>query len=162
MPNQPLRLLPLLMIAVLLLAPSAKAELAAWDRAKVAGLAQELRTATDTLYEAFLQQPTPTLALQADAYHQLKQLVRMLHSQVSVLDKALEEGDGRDETVWIYETVMSLARSARLEAARASVAPEVSERVTAVRRALNQLGPYYDPDFQTLAPHPNLEPGETR
>jgi hypothetical protein len=31
-----------------------------------------------------------------------------------------------------------------------------------VRAALNRLGPYYDPDFQTLAPDPNIERGATR
>jgi hypothetical protein len=31
-----------------------------------------------------------------------------------------------------------------------------------VRTVLNQLGPYYDPDFPPLAPHPNIEPGAMR
>ena len=167
MPNHHLvRVLRSLAIVALLLAPSARAELAVWDQAKVTGLAKELETATDALYQAFLQQPPPNAGtMQTQSYYRLKQLVRMLHGQVDVFAKSLEEGDegdGRDETVWIYESLMSLARSARLEAARVFVAKDVSERATAVRRVLNQLGPYYDPDFQTLAPHPNIEPGETR
>jgi hypothetical protein len=164
MPNHHLvRVLRLLAIAALLLAPSARAELAAWDQAKVTGLAKELETATGALYQTFLQQPPPNLgSMQSDSYYRLKQLVRMLHSQVDVFAKSLEEGDGRDQTVWIYETVMSLARSARLEAGRVFVAKDVGERAAAVRGVLNRLGPYYDPDFQTLAPHPNIEPGATR
>ena len=58
--------------------------------------------------------------------------------------------------------LMQLARSARDEAARVFVAHDVGDRAGAVRRVLNQLGPYYDPDFPTLAPHPNIEPGATR
>ena len=156
------RVLRLLAIAALLLAPSARAELAAWDKAKVTGLAKELETATDALYQTFRQQPPPNLAMQSESYYRLKQLVRMLHAQVDVFAKSLEEGEGRDQTVWMYETAMSLARSARLEAGRVFVAKDVGERAAAVRGVLNRLGPYYDPDFQTLAPHPNIEPGATR
>jgi hypothetical protein len=164
MPSHPLvRVLRSLAIVALLLAPSARAELAAWDQAKAAGLAKELETATDALYQTFLQQPPPTLGtMQSHSYLRLKQLVRMLRGQVDVFARSLEEGEGRDETVWMYETVMSLARSARLEAARTFVVKDVSERATAVRQVLNRLGPYYDPDFQTLAPDRNIEPGEVR
>jgi hypothetical protein len=156
------RVLGLLAIGALLLAPGARAELATWDQAKVTGLAKELETATDALYQTFLQQPPPSLAMQSESYYRLKQLVRMLHVQVDVFTKSLEEGEGRDQTVWMYETVMSLARSARLEAGRVFVAKDVGERAAAVRGVLNRLGPYYDPDFQTLAPHPNIEPGTRR
>ena len=157
------RLLGSLAIAGLLLAPSARAELAAWDQAKVTGLAKELEKATDALYQTFLQQPPPNVgSMQSQSYYRLKQLVRMLHSQVGVFANSLEEGEGRDQTVWIYKTVTSLTRSARLEAGRVFVAKDVGERAAAVRGVLNQLGPYYDPDFQTLPPHPNIEPGATR
>ena len=157
------RLLGSLAIAGLLFAPSARAELAAWDQAKVTGLAKELETTTDALYQTFLQQPPPNLAsMQSQSYYRLKQLVRMLHSQVGVFARSLEEGEGPDETVWIYETVTSLTRSARLEAGRVFVAKDVGERAAAVRGVLNQLGPYYDPDFLRIPPHPNIEPGATR
>lgn len=153
---------PLAMILVLS-APRGSAELAAWDQAKVAGFAKELETATDALYQTFLEQPPPNLgSMQSESYYRLKQLVRMLHLHVDVFAKSLEEGEGRDQTVWMYETLMSLARSARSEAGRVFVAKDVGERAAAVRGVLNRLGPYYDPDFQTLAPHPNIEPGATR
>jgi hypothetical protein len=153
---------PLAMILVLS-APRSWAELAAWDQAKVAGFAKELETATDALYQTFLQQPPPNLgSMQSESYYRLKQLVRMLHVNVDVFAKSLEEGERRDQTVWMYETLMSLARSARLEAGRVFVAKDVGERAAAVRGVLNRLGPFYDPDFQTLAPHPNIEPGATR
>jgi hypothetical protein len=75
---------------------------------------------------------------------------------------ALEKGEGREQTLTIYDNLMQLARSARDEAARVFVAHDVGDRAGAVRRVLNQLGPYYDPDFPTLAPHPNIEPGSVR
>ena len=62
MPNHHfVRVLRLLAIAALILAPSARAELAAWDQAKVTGLAKELETASDALYPTCRQQPPPNL-----------------------------------------------------------------------------------------------------
>jgi len=148
---------------VMLLASSASAELAAWDQAKVTGLAKELATATDALHETFLQQPPPNLgSMQSHSYHRLKQFVRLLHSEARVLVRSLEAGEGREQTASMYETLMSLARSARDEAGRVFVTKDVGERAAAVRGVLNRIGPHYDPDFPTLAPHPNIEPGATR
>jgi hypothetical protein len=157
------RLLGALAIAGLLIAPSARGELAAWDQAQVTALAKELATATDSLQDTFLKQPPPDVgSLKTHSYYRLKQLVRMLRGEASMLAKSVESGDGREQTVWIYETLMSFARGARDEAGRVFVTNDVGERAAAVRGVLNQLGPYYDPDFQTLPPHPNIEPGATR
>lgn len=152
-----------LVLAVLLLAPSASGELAPWDRTEVAGLAKDLATATEALYEVFMHQPPPDLgSVESDSYHWLKHRVRMLRVETRMLVRSLEEGDGREQTEWIYHNLTSHARSARLDARGAFVAQEVSERATAVRGLLNQLGPYYDPDFRTLAPDPRIEPGVDR
>lgn len=86
----------------------------------------------------------------------------MLRSEAHGLAQSLQSGEGRQQTVWIYEILMSLVRSARDEAARASVAKDLGERAAAVRAVLNRLGPFYDPDFVTLPPHPHVEPGATR
>jgi hypothetical protein len=157
------RLLGSLAIAGLLFAPSARGELAAWDQAEVARLAQELRTATDSLYDTFVKQPTPGLgSMQSQAYYRLKQMVRLLRIQGREFARSLEKGEGREQTLPSYENLMQLTRSARDEAARVFVAHDVGDRAAAVRGVLNRLGPYYDPDFPTLAPHPNIEPGATR
>ena len=70
--------------------------------------------------------------------------------------------EGRQQTLAIYQNLSQLARSARDDAGKDFIAHDVGERAAAVRRVLNQLGPYYDPDFPPLAPHPNIEPGATR
>ena len=156
-------LLGSLAIAGLLVAPSARGELAAWDQARVTALAKDLATATDSLHDTFVEQPPPDVgSLQSNSYYRLKQFVRMLRVEASLFAKSLEDGDGREQTVWIYETLMSRARSARDEAGRVFVTNDVGERAAAVRGVLNQLGPYYDPDFQMLPPHPNIEPRATR
>ena len=157
------RLLGSLAITGLLVAPSARGELAAWDQARVTALAKELATATDSLHDTFVKQPPPDVgSLQSHSYYRLKQFVRMLRVEASLFAKSAEDGEGREQTVWIYETLMSRARSARDEAGRVFVTNDVGERAAAVRGVLNQLGPYYDPDFQRLPPHPNIEPRAAR
>jgi hypothetical protein len=100
--------------------------------------------------------------MQTRSYHALEHRVRVLRAEARMLVKSLEEGDGREQTVWIYDNLLSHGRSARYEARAALVAEDVGVRAAAVRAALNRLGPYYDPDFQTLAPDPRIEPGATR
>jgi len=157
------RLVRSFVLAALLLAPSARAELAAWDQGKVTGLAKDLVKATDALHEAFIQQSPPANpgSTQSEAYYRLRFSVWMIHSEASILLTSLENGDAREPTQWVYDNLMSHTRSARSEAQRASVAKEVGERAGAVRGVLNRLGPYYDPDFQTIAPDPNIERGAT-
>jgi hypothetical protein len=157
------RLLGSLAIAALLFAPAARGELAAWDQAEVTRLAKELGTATDSLYDTFAKQPTPGLgSMQSQAYHRLKQMVRLLRIEARQLARSLEKGQEREQTLPIFENLMQLTRSARDEAARVFVAQDVGERAVSVRGVLNRLGPYYDPDFPALAPHPSIEPGATR
>ena len=153
------------LLAMILVLPAANAgaELAAWDQAQVTALGKELVQATNALYETFRKQPPPSVgSMQSSSYQRLKQFVRMLRVESHEFAGSLEKGEGREQTLTVYDNLMQLARSARDEAARVFVTHDVGERAAAVRRVLNRLGPYYDPDFPTLAPHPNIEPGATR
>jgi hypothetical protein len=153
----------LAMVLLLFAAPNVRAELAAWNQAEATRLAKELTTATDTLYDTFIKQPTPAIgSMQTQAYYRLKQSVRLLRLEARHLAASLEDGEGREQTLPLYENLMQLARSARDDAGKVFVQHDVGERASAVRGALNQLGPYYDPDFHTLAPRRNIEPGATR
>jgi hypothetical protein len=157
------RLLGSLAIAGLLFAPSARGELAAWDQAEVTRLAQELEAATHSLYDTFVKQPTPGLgSMQSQAYYRLKQMVRLLRIEAGELANSLGKGEGREQTLPLYENLMQLTRSARDDAGKVFVVQNVGERAAAVRGVLNRLGPFYDPEFPTLSPHPNIEPGATR
>jgi hypothetical protein len=151
------RLLGSLAIAGFLFAPSARGELAAWDEAKVTALAKELETATHVLYETYIEKHTPDAGtMQSQAYYRLKQEVRLLRVEAGWLAESLEKGAGRDETLPVYDHMMQLVRAARLDAGRV-VVHDVGERAAVVRGVLNQLGPYYDPDFDALPPHPHIE-----
>jgi hypothetical protein len=157
--------LGLLLATTLLLvfAPHARAELVAWDQARVREISTELVTATDALYETFRKQAPPDIAsMHANAHHELKQFVRLLRIEARELARSLEDGEGREPTLPLYRNLMQLARSARDHAARVFVTRDVGDRAAAVRRVLNELGPYYDPDFPPLVPHPNIESGAVR
>jgi len=47
---------------------------------------------------------------------------------------------------------MENVRTARELGARVFATEDLKQKAAAVRGLLNQLGPYYDPDFQTLQP----------
>jgi hypothetical protein len=147
-----------LAMTLLLAAPASRAELATWDQAAVTALGKELETAADALYETFVNKPPPTLGSMQTYYYRLKQEVRLLRSEARELAASLEKGEGREQTLPIYDHLMQLVRIARDDAARTFNTQDVGQRAAAVRAVLNRLGPYYDPDFQTLAPHPNIEP----
>jgi hypothetical protein len=150
----------LAMTLLILSAPNARAELAAWDQAQVTALAKEMVQATHALQETFRKQQAPSVgSMQSQAYYRLKQWVRMLEVEARELARSLDHGEGREQTLAIYQNLIQLARSARDDARKDFIAHDVGDRAAAVRRVLNQLGPYFDPDFPTLAPHPNIEPG---
>jgi hypothetical protein len=152
-----------LAITLLLSAPGSRAELAVWDQAQVTALAKELETAAHALYDTFIKKPPPSVgSMQSQAYYRLKQEVRVLRVEARELAASLEKGEGREQTLPIYDHLMQLVRIAREDAAKTFNTQDVGERAAAVRGMLNQLGPYYDPDFQALPPHPNIEPSPNR
>lgn len=160
--HRPVRILCAVVVAAWL-APGASAELAAWNQPEVTAIAKDLTTATEALREAFARQPKPDPgSRESESYHELRYRVQRIHTEARMLRDSLEAGEGRDQTAWVYEILTSHARSARYEVSRVFVAKDVGERAAAVRAALNRLGPYYEPDFQTLTPDPNVEPGPAR
>jgi hypothetical protein len=152
-----------LAMALLLAAPGSRADLAAWEQAKVAALAKELEGAAHALYDTFIKMPAPGVgSMKSHVYYRLKQEVRLLRVEARELAGSLEKGEGREQTLPIYDHLMQLVRIARDDAAKTFNTQDVGKRAAAVRGVLNQLGPYYDPDFQALAPHPNIEPSSNR
>ena len=149
----------LAMTLLLLSAPNARADLAAWNQAKVTALAKELATTTDALHETFQKQPPPSIGWQSQAYYRL-QAARAVAPRCRVFTSSparwRRTASGRAHTLTIYDNLMQPTRSARddLQNLRRARRP----RAAAVRRVLNQLCPYDDPDLPTLAPHLNIEP----
>ena len=78
--------------------------------------------------------------------------MRRIKSEARELAGALEKGEGREDTLPIYEQLMEIVRSARDNARRVFTTQDVQARAGEVRQALNQLAPYYDPDAAPLQP----------
>jgi hypothetical protein len=149
------RLLAALLVHALVIgyAAPARAELAAWDQARVTALAQELVTNAKALYDSFYKQPAPQAASgQGQDYRRLKQEVRRVRTEARQLADALAKGEGQEDTLPIYEHLMEVVRSARDSARRVFTTQDVQNRASEVRQVLNQLAPYYDPDAQPLQP----------
>jgi hypothetical protein len=140
-------------LAVFAVGAPGRAELAAWDQAKVTALAKQLQESAKDLYDTFYKQPVPGAGSgQAQDYRRLKQEVRRLRSEAGELAGALGKGEGREDTLPIYEALMQKVRDARELAARVFTTQDVQQRATAVRQLLNQITPYYDPDAAPLQP----------
>jgi hypothetical protein len=131
----------------------ASAELEAWDAAKVKDLAKQLVPATQTLYDTFYKQVPPLAGSgQTRDYARLKLVIRHLKSEAKELSGSLDKGEGYDETLPIYESLMEDVRDAQEIGARIFATEDLKQKAAAARGLLNELGPYYDAEFKTLQP----------
>ena len=128
--------------AFLITASTARAELAAWEQARVAKYAAELKVATADLKQALDDVGIQNFA-QQNAMYQVKDTVEMLDNAANGLDHALRKGEGREATLPRYKRVDSLRRDAEEEGRSADIPESVFERVFAVGAALLKLRPYY-------------------
>jgi hypothetical protein len=139
-------------LAACLVSP-ARAELAAWDQAKVTALAGQLAEAASSLYTTFYKQGPPQLGSgQASDYRELKQQVRRIQSEAKELAGAVGKGEGREDTLDIYKNLMVIVRDARENAQRVFSTKDVQDQASKVRELLNQISPYYDADAAPLQP----------
>jgi hypothetical protein len=116
-----------------------------WDQAKVGAIAKELVEAVEAVYDALREEPSSSVASgQARSFYSLTQNVRRIRTESRELTRALEGGQGHDETLPIYRQMLLLVRDAREEARRTFLTSPVSDRITAARGVLDRLAPYYD------------------
>ena len=138
---------------VLAASAPAGADLAKWDQAKVSDLAKQLADATQALNDTFYLQPPPGRgSMQSRAYQELRQKIRMIRLEAGALSASLAKGEGHEETLPSYESLMQMVRDARRDAQQVFSTVDVQQKATAVRVILNQISPYYDPDAVPLAP----------
>jgi hypothetical protein len=124
-------------------------ELAPWDEPRVAALAKQLEDRTRALYDAIFKQPEPVLGPQRRDYFRLKQEVRHLKNEARDFAGDLAGGGSMEQTLPGYEALMSSARWASQAGRSVFTVKDVNDRASEVRKLLNELSPYYDPD----APH---------
>ena len=140
-------------VSLSLVAGGARAALTPWDQEKVTGIARQLEKAARDLYDTFYKQPVPTAGSgQTRAYQRLKQKIRGIRTQAKQLAGDLGKGEGQEATLPGYEDLMQLVRSARDDARKVFTTKSVEDKAAVARDQLNQLGPYYDPNYEPLKP----------
>ena len=137
----------LLVLAVVAWLPSgSSAELAQWDQERVTALAAELSAACDALYDTFVKEPVQGRgSANARDYYQLRQVIRRLKGEAKHLSASLAAGEGYDETLPIYESLMSMVRDARELSQRIFTSNYVLDKAAAAGDVLRRIAPYYDP-----------------
>jgi hypothetical protein len=68
------------------------------------------------------------------------------------LSASLEKGEGYEETLPSYDSMMEIVRAARRDAQQVFSTADVQQKATAARGILNELSPDYDPDAVPLQP----------
>jgi hypothetical protein len=140
-------------VAIAAAISDARAELAAWDHAKVSALSKQLVDAAAALNDTFYKQPVPTAgSAQSRGYARLKDEVRQIQREAKALNSKLEKQGDRNATLASYQKLMQTVNAARDDARGVFTGNDVAEKAAAARGVLNQLGPYYDPDFKELRP----------
>lgn len=137
----------LLVVALAASVPAASfAELAKWDQQRVTTLAGELARACDALYETFRKEPESRIGVgRGRDYHRLRQVVRRIKNEARHLSSSLERGEGYDQTLPIYESLMEMVRTARDLSRRTFTSNFVLEKASSAGDALRRIAPYYDP-----------------
>lgn len=136
-----------LVLAFTVWMPSASfAELAQWDQERVTNLGAELTKACDALYDTFLKEPEQTIGSgQSRDYYRLRQLVRRIKGEAKQLSGALAKGEGYEQTLPIYENLMTMVRDAREISRRIFTSNYVLDKAAAAGDVLRRIAPYYDP-----------------
>jgi hypothetical protein len=139
-------------VALALLAPGAAgADLAPWDQARATALARELVPAATELYDAFYKQPQPpSTPRSARDYERLRRDIRLIRQGARGLAADLEHGEGREQTLDAYRSLVSRVRWARERARSVFTTKDVEERAAAFGRILGDLAPFYDPEAPDL------------
>jgi len=137
----------LLVLALAAWVPSASfAELAKWDQQRVTSVAGELSEACDALYETFRKEPESRIGVgRARDYQRLRQVARRVKNEARHLSSSLARGEGYDQTLPIYESLMEMVRTARDLSRRTFTSNFVLEKAAAAGDALRRIAPYYDP-----------------
>ena len=138
-------LVALLVAAVLIGAPEARAELMEWDQAKVTALAGELAEKTSNLRDAVRRQPAPTLGQTGRrAHHRLRDELSTIEATARRLHNALSEGATQEETFPTYRRLITSVREAAREVNRIDLGEPAAGRVEEAAEVLRRLRPYYE------------------
>jgi len=125
----------------------ASAELAAWDQARVTGIAQQLAEACDAWRLALRQQPAAQLGsgVALDEFG-LGQKNQVLSEQARALADQLTKGKGYEQTRGLYRAIKELGDDIEVQAQQAELDEPTLDAWARVADLMRQIAPYYDPN----------------
>lgn len=117
----------------------------AWDQAKATAAAQSLAASVDGLRTALRNQPSSSIVPGGGSRprHKLLDRLRLMESESKHLAGVLEEGQGRDETLPVFERINQIRRDAVEQAQRMFLQQPVIEKIESARGPLEELAGYY-------------------
>jgi len=137
----------MVLVAPVIVASVATAELLPWDQEKVTAIAGELPPATRALRDSLRQKPRPTLGQAGRrAFWRLRDQLRSIEATSRRLHNALLAGEGREETFPIYRRMITTVRDAVRELNRIPTVKPVEANVETVAGVLKRLRPFYEKD----------------
>jgi leucyl-tRNA synthetase len=126
-----------------LASPSATAESATWDQAKVTAIAKELADAVKDLKDVVRQNPDQVSGPQRRAQYAAREDLRLLSNTTRHLAMELERGEGREATLPVYRRVQTLRRDAEEDGRKAMIQTSTMEKIAVAEEILARLAPYY-------------------
>lgn len=127
-----------------LLSGSALAELAKWDQTRVTNMAKELVDKVQGVADALRQGPQSNIGSgQSASFYRFKQEVRRIRIEAKHLHSQLADGKSREETMPVFEDLVSMRNSAGSEARRLFMPDQTLAAITSAGDVLNRIRPYY-------------------
>ena len=136
-----------LLTLVLLAAPDARAELAAWNQEKVTAIADDVSQAAQALRGALRRKPPRSLGQPGvRAFWRLRDEMQVIVSSSRRLHDALSQGAGMEETYPIYRRLLRTARRAYRATRQIGLGKPVPEKIGATADAIRRIRPFYEED----------------
>ena len=123
--------------------PQPPGEPVRWDQARVTKYAAELAAAIKELRHEVRKAPTGNNLVERRSRYELLEDLRLIESAANHLKRALEKGEGREQTEATFRRIASLRNDAA-ENARKSVLPQpMMDPLVKAGEIHNRMLPYY-------------------
>lgn len=132
--------------SALVLAKPATAELAAWDQARVTGIAKQLADAAEDWEQAVREQPGGEIG-SGDAQEEfgIGMKARVIRENADALAGHLAKGDGYDKTHNLYRNMKEVIDDTEVLGQRAELDEPTMDAWSKLVDLQRQIAPYYDP-----------------
>jgi DNA-directed RNA polymerase subunit F len=132
------------LLAAFSFAPLATAEeVLEWDQERVTELSGELAAAISALRRTERKDPAGVVSTQRRAWDSYLQTLRSLEQSSNNLNRRLESGEGRDQTLAVARRIRSLVRDAETELRRIDTSEQSRAKLEPADALLRKIARYY-------------------